>query len=191
MKHWLSCDNRKHGRGLSLTILFLKKKDCLGKIWEWPDMFCCLILFPAYITNNIVSSAMKRGRNGWIISALKEASNACPFLFWNQHLHAWLLSLFPVFPSASLARRCSALYSVRQWKAGSLAPWELAGSCSSRGEAWTALPAGSVRSPAKPRRRDLCQYRIGAANKKKKIFCRCLKAFTRSRSRLSGVCSCL
>lgn len=55
-------------------------------------------------------------------------------------------------------------------QAGSLAPSERAGSCSSGGEAWTALSAGSVRSPAKPRRRDLCQCRIGAVNGKKHIL---------------------
>jgi len=36
-----------------------------------------------------------------------------------------------------------------------------------------ALPAGSVRSPAKPRMRDLCQCGIGAPSKK--ILYRCLE----------------
>lgn len=78
-------------------------------------MFRCLILFPAYLTNDTVSPVMKRGCNGWIITALKDSSDACPFLFLNEHLHARLVSLLLVFPSASLARRCSALFSVRQW----------------------------------------------------------------------------
>lgn len=47
-----------------------------------------------------------------------------------------------------------------------------------------ALPAGCVRSPAKPRMRDLCQCGVGAENK---IFYRCLKAGFRSQQRLTQI----
>lgn len=45
-----------------------------------------------------------------------------------------------------------------------------------------ALPAGSVRSPAKSRMRDLCQCGIGASNK---IFYRCLMADVGRQQRLT------
>lgn len=54
---------------------------------------------------------------------------------------------------------------------GGRQPYSLgaAGSCSSRGQACMVLPAGCVRSPAKPRMRDLCQCGIGTPNK---ILCK-------------------
>lgn len=146
-------------------------------------MFHCLIPFPVNFSNDLVSSVMKRGSNGCVkdqnlpVFVLKWTFTCVTLVF------APYLSLC-IFDQEVLSAVVS--QSLAGWLAGS----EWAGSCSSGGEARTALPAGSVRSPAKPRRRDLCQCRIGAENEKK-IFCRCLKACLRRQSRLSRAYRCL
>lgn len=141
-------------------------------------MIHCLILSPVNFSDDLVSSVMKRGTNGWVAAVVE--TKTCPFLFSNEHLHAWLLSLLLIFPSASLTRRCCVLYSVSRRQAGRQ-PGSLR--ASRKLQQWGSGPDGAAgwlrqKSCQAKKERPLPVQDWG----KKMLFCRCLKACLRRQS---------